>query len=234
MLRKSSASIAFPLIILVLVALTVSSFLFIESVDACHRRHRRPRPPPPAKWIKVTILCEETGVPVPDGLAVTIEGMGFKDTKYTKDGTVLFGSGLIDGTYTISWYWGEPYSYTVTINCSKITWEFEYTVPNPQIIKHFYYDAPYFKNAPVEGLKVTLLDGGAPVVTLETDETGTVVFDGRYVAVCHEYYLRWLWGGKEYIEGPIHFEYDKFGRLLELVWEGKNALEAKGGGGGIG
>ncbi|MCS7124531.1 MAG: hypothetical protein NZ932_03850 [Candidatus Bathyarchaeota archaeon] len=237
MLRKSNVSTAFPLLVLMLCALIVSSFFVIGVVDACHRRPRppcpRPRPQPPGKWIEVTILCEETGKPIPDGLAVKCEGpMNFADIKFTKNGKVLFGSGVIDGTYVISWTWcGKLWSRTVTIDCSKLIWQFEYKVPNPKIIKHFYYDAPYFDNPPIAGLDVTLYVGTTPVVTLKTDDTGTVVFDGKYVEVGKEYYLKWLWGGVEETEGPITFKYDDFGRLMNCVWEGKNYLKPKGGGG---
>jgi hypothetical protein len=229
MLRKSKASIAFPLVVLILAALTIPVFLFIDHYKPPHP----PRHPPLAKWIDVGIFCQETSKPVPDGLAVRCIGENYEGVGFTKNGHVLFGSGLVDGTFTISWYWGKEYTYGVTINCSRITWKFDYYVPNPTITKHFKYDTKYGDYPPVVGLHVSLYDSDELVVTLATDDTGTVVFDGHYVDVCHEYYLKWLWGGEEYKEGPIHFIYEE-GKLLVVSWEDTNKLPAKSGGGELG
>jgi len=185
---------------------------------------------PLGKYIDVGIFCEETEEPVPDGLAVRLVGQGFDITLRTVNGRVLFGSGIPDGTYTISWFWNKAYSYEVTIDCSQITWYFDYYVPNPIIIKHFYYDLYHAHYPPIVGLHVTLWENGIPIASQLTDGTGTVRFDGYYIDVCKEYYLTWTWGGTDYQEGPIHFIYED-GKLLVCVWEGTNYLEPKSGGG---
>lgn len=190
----------------------------------------KPRPPL-GKWIDVGIYCAETEEPVPNGLAVRLVGEGYNIIGFTKDGHVLFGSGLVDGTYVVSWYWNAPYEYEVTIDCSLITWYFDYYVPNPTITKHFYYETPYNGFPPIVGLKVTLVEDGVPIASQVTDTTGTVFFGGDLVEVCKEYYLTWTYGGVDDSEGPIHFAYDEFGQLPVCAWEGTNYLEPKSGGG---
>jgi hypothetical protein len=188
---------------------------------------------PLGKVIEVCITCAETGATIPDGLAVTLTN-GVTWTHYTVDGCVEFGSGIEDGTYIISFYWNEPFSYTVTIDCSQIVWHFDYTVPNPVIIKHFYYaltpDIP--DDHPIVGLEVILK---GPALTDSyigtTDASGTVTFGGDIVEVCKVYELRYTWGGVLHTIGPIHFEYDTNGQLQVCVWEETNYLEPKSGGG---
>jgi len=184
------------------------------------------------KYIQVCVFCQETEEPIPAGLAVTVEGQGYKGTLYTneKGCTGRFGSGLVDGNYAIQFYWNEPYSYDVTINCSKIVWSFNYHVPNPVIIKHFYYDLKCDDGSypPVVGLNVSLVENSIPIAWQLTDAKGTVMFDGHYVDVCKEYQLAWTWGGIGAIEPTptIHFGYED-GKLLECLWEHTNYLEPK-------
>jgi len=223
--RKTIATTAF--LIFLVCALFIIPFFGnnVNLVDAC--RHRRPRHPPLGKYVDVGIFCSETEVPVPDGLAVRLVGMGYDITLRTKSGHVLFGSGIPDGTYTLSWYWNGEYTDTVTIDCSQITWHFDYYVPNPVIIKHFYYNISHEGYPPIVGLEVTLMEDGVPIASQATDATGTVTFGGDLVDVCKEYYLTWTYGGTGASEGPIHFAYDADGKLLECVWEGSNYLEPK-------
>ena len=179
------------------------------------------------KCIEVGIFCQETQCPVPEGLAVTITGEGFSETLLTQpDGyTCQFGSGLVDGTYLISFYWNGPYEYEVCIDCSQIVWTFDYCVPNPTITKHFVYDLVSYD--PIVGLTVDLVDAaGAIVSSAVTDATGTVTFDGTIVTACQEYTLQWMWGGALQSEGPISFCYTE-GELLECCWEQTNYLEPK-------
>jgi len=215
------------LLFLMLIAFLVPSFL--NNVEACHR-HRPPRRPPLGKYIDVGIFCLETEEAVPDGLAIRLVGMGYDWTLRTVGGHVLFGSGIPDGTYMLSFYWNGPYSYDVTIDCSQITWQFDYYVPNPVIIKHFYYDIEHEGYPPIQGLTVTLWEDGAPITSAVTDSTGTVTFDGYWVNVCKEYYLTWTYGGEDDQEGPIHFKYDADGKLQKCVEELFNYLEPKSGG----
>jgi len=230
MSKKRIATTAF-LLFLMLIAFLVP--LFWNNVEACHRRPHKPRHPPLGKYIVVGIFCQETEEPVPDGFAVRLTGQGYDATMYTKDGLVRFGSGLPDGTYVISFYWNGPYEYEVTIeDCSQITWYFDYYVPNPVIIKHFYYETEWADGfPPIVGLNVTLVENGVPIAWQLTDATGTVTFGGDLVDVCKEYYLTWTYGGVDDQEGPIHFAYDEYGQLLECIWEGYNYLEPKSGGG---
>jgi hypothetical protein len=179
------------------------------------------------KYIEVGVFCENTQQPVPSGLAVTVEGQQFSETLYTQaDGfTNKFGSGLVDGTYTISFYWGQQYSYEVTIDCSKITWTYTYYVPNPTIIKHFVYELD--GQPTINGLAVDLtLSDGSVVASSTTDASGTVVFDGSVVNVGVDYYLAWAWGSAPATEGPISFVYVD-GQLLSTVVELTNQLEPK-------
>jgi len=224
--KKTMASITLLMILLLLASIFLA-FLTNE-VEACHRRRRRP---PLGKYIDVRIFCSETEEPVPDGLAVRLIGMGYDWTLRTNGGHVLFGSGIPDGTYTLSWYWNGEYTDTVTIDCSQITWYFDYYVPNPTIIKHFYYDISHAGYPPIVGLNVTLVEEGVPIAWQLSDATGTVTFGGDLVDVCNEYYLTWTYGGVDDSEGPIHFAYDQYGQLLECLWEGYNYLEPKSGGG---
>lgn len=224
--RLSKKRIATTAFLIFLICVFLIPF-FSNTVEACFRR-RKPHPRPPlGKYIEVGIFCSETEEPVPDGFAVTLQGMGFKDTKYTSSGLVKFGSGIPDGTYTLSWWWNGPYSYTITIDCSQITWHFDYYVPNPTIIKHFYYDIKCDPSIPIVGLNVTLVENGVPIAWQLTDSTGTVTFGGNLVDVCKEYYLTWTYGGVGASAGPIHFAYDPNGKLLECVWEESNYLEPK-------
>jgi len=183
------------------------------------------------KWIEVSIFCAETEEPVPDGLAIRLVGQGYDMTERTKAGTALFGSGLVDGTYTISWYWNGEYFKEVTIDCSKITWHFDYYVPNPTITKHFKYKTPYNNYPPIIGLDVSLYEDDVFIISLKTDETGTVFFGGLYIDVSKDYYLTWVWGGEPAQVGPIHFAYDADGKLQVCAWEETNFLEPKSGGG---
>ena len=216
---KTKASIA--LLVLATILAIIITLFFVGSAS------------PLVKWIDVGLSCSETGEHVPDGLAIKLFGMGYEVTEYTTDGRVQFGSGLVDGTYDISWFWCVERVETVTIDCSKLTWTFDFEVPNPTIIKHFVYDTPYNDYPPVVGLNVSLLNNGTPEVIAWqlTDATGTVTFGGDLVAVCKEYSLAWTWGGVEASEGPIHFVYDDLCRLCENVWEQTNYLPAKSGGG---
>jgi len=184
----------------------------------------------PAKFIKVRVFCEETGSQVPAGLKVSVSDLAgtFTDIKYTgANGTGWFGSGYPDGTYIIKFYWCGERTYEVIIDCTKQYWVFDYYVPNPTITKTFLYDIDGYP--PVVGLEVSLYRGEELVVSLETDDTGTVVFDGQYVAVCEDYYLKYSWGSTECTEGPIHFAYAD-GELRVCLWEKTNYLEPKGGG----
>jgi len=231
MRKTSKKRIAATAFLIFLVCALLIPF-FSNIVEACNRRHRPyiPRHPPLGKYIDVGIFCAETEDPVPDGLAVRLTGMGHDIQLYTASGHVLFGSGIPDGTYTLSWYWNGLYSYEVTIDCSQLTWHFDYCVPNPVIIKHFYYDISHEGYPPIVGLTVTLWEDGVPITSAVTDATGTVTFDGYWVDVCKEYYLRWTYGGVDAQEGPIHFAYDADGKLLQCAWEGFNYLEPKSGG----
>jgi len=224
--KKTIAATAF---LIFLICILLIPF-FSNIVDACwrHKPHK-PRRPPLGKYIDVGIFCAETEEPVPDGLAVRLVGMGYDITMRTVKGHVLFGSGIPDGTYTLSWWWNGPYEDTVTIDCSQITWHFDYYVPNPVIIKHFYYDISHEGYPPIVGLNVSLLENGVPIAWQLTDATGTVTFGGDFVDVCKEYYLTWTYGGVDSNEGPIHFAYNADGKLLECVWEGYNYLEPKSG-----
>jgi len=189
---------------------------------------------PPGKYIKVGVFCTETGDPVPDGLAVRCVGpYGYDVIGKTSKGYAFFGSGVADGTYTISWTWcGKLWTYDVTIDCSKLTWVFDYKVPNPTITKHFLYDTEWGEFPPVIGLNVILLENGEPIATKTTDGTGTVVFGGDLVEVCKNYTLRYTWGGTTYTipSPPIHFAYTEDGKLMVCSWEETNYLDPKGGG----
>jgi len=224
--RKKKAVVFTATIITVALVFVISIFfVIIPSVSSS------------GKLIKVGVFCKETGLPVPFGLAVTVEGEGYMGTLYTgEDGyTGVFGSGLVDGTYTISWYWNEPYSDTVTIDCSQIVWTFDYCVPNPVIIKHFVYDLNDGTTPPKVGLEVNLYEYDGPVGTLKatatTDATGTVMFGGDVVDVCKDYLLEYTWGGTTYTvppkgSDPIHFAYTD-GKLLVCSWEETNLLDPK-------
>ena len=202
----------------VLVGLLVSQFFVFPLSLAC---------PQVGKYIEVGVFCRDTQCPVPAGLAVTVTGNGFKETLYT-DGSGyagLFGSGLVDGEYTISFWWNGEYTDTVTIDCSQIVWTFDYVVPNPVIIKHFVYDLEGYP--PVVGLNVDLVDASGTVVASSvTDGTGTVVFDGTVVAAETSYWLQWLWGSVVQQEGAIVFPYVN-GQLLGNVIELTNYLSPK-------
>lgn len=200
----------------VLIVLLIFSF-FVIPVES----------PQVGTYINVGVFCEDTRRPVPEGLAVTVTGEGFTGTLYTdaQGYAGLFGSGLVDGTYVISFYWNGQYSYEVTIDCSQIVWTFDYYVANPVIIKHFVYDLEGYP--PIEGLVVDLVDPtGAVVASATTDATGTVVFGGNFVSACVEYRLQWTWGSVLCSEGPIFFGYTD-GQLLECRWECTNYLEPK-------
>jgi hypothetical protein len=183
-------------------------------------------------YIYAEVTCEQTGEPI-EGLEVTLSGMGYGPVPMLTNAEGVagpWGSGLIDGTYVIEYFWCECQTVEVTINCSKIDWWVHITVPNPRIIKHSYYDTKYFGGCPpVVGLNYTLFEDGVPVAWNLSDQTGTVVFDGHIVRVCHEYQLGYTWGGTQYLEPstPIHF-----GCPPEcLVYEFNNFLEPKSGGG---
>lgn len=183
---------------------------------------------PLATWIDIGLYCRETKDSIPDGLSVRLIGQGYDVTERTVNGHVLFGSGLVDGTYSVSWYWNEPYERVVEINCSKITWDFGFCVPNPTITKHYKYDTPYMDYPAIVGLNVTLMENGLPAAWQLTDPSGTVVFDGNNVDVCNDYTLTWLWGSVPYSTDPIHFGYEN-GELLVCAWEETNYLPAKSG-----
>jgi len=77
-LDKKKKEITFTAFLTTLMALGVfiPTFYFINNSS------------PLGKWIEVSITCAETGAFVPDGLAVTAEGMGAMETLYTVDGLV--------------------------------------------------------------------------------------------------------------------------------------------------
>jgi len=222
MMNEKKKAIAFTAFMIFISLLTVISLFFLISAAVS----------PPGKYIKVGVFCDETGEPVPPGLAITVKGDGFgPTTQLTRaDGyTDCFGSGLPDGTYNIWFCWNGLYNYTVEVHCTQITWVFDYYVPNPVIAKHFEYEAGSCEGDPIPGLNVRLVEGGVVIATEVTDEDGNVIFGGDVVEVCKEYYLNYTWGGVEYSEGPIHFEYVD-GKLEDCLAELTNYLEPKGGG----
>jgi len=216
---KSSASTAFLKILIVLTIIITIFWISLASAS------------PLGKTIRVCVYCDETKDPVPQGLAINLfdKGGNILATLYTSpDGCVEFGSGLPDGEYVINFYWNQLYAYRIMIDCSQIVWQFDYYVPNPVIIKHFEYDG---LGLPVVGVGVTLVEDGFNLLYSESDNTGTVVFNGEYVDVCKVYHLEYTYGGVAYSEGPIHFEYDANGKLQVCLWEKTNYLEPKSGGG---
>lgn len=183
------------------------------------------------KFIEVCIVCEETQDPI-EGLKITVTSAdgSWSETRTTdgKGCSGRFGTGMPDGTYTIAWYWNEAYRNEVTINCSKIIWHYDYSVPNPVIIKHFKYDLEGWDYPPIAGLNVTLVEDGIEKTWALTDATGTVTFDGKHVVVCKSYQLMYWWGGTQYYvpEPAIHFEMVD-GELLVCLWEETNYLSPK-------
>lgn len=182
-----------------------------------------------AIWTDIGIHCEDTGEHAPDGLAVRLYGEGYDSTHYTADGHVQFGSGLVDGTYTIEWFWGDLYVETVTIECSQIWWYFDYYVPNPDIYKQLLYDTPYGDYPPIVEKEVFLYENGGLKTSGFTDAEGWVHFGGDVVAVCKDYYLEWMWGDEAYTTDIIHFGYEDC-KLCILEWRETNYLPAKSGG----
>jgi len=212
-----------------IIAFIIPFFIWINASSAS----------PLGTLIEVCITCAETGAFVPDGLAVTLTGKTVTYgpvTLYTKDGCVSFGSGVEDGNYQVEWYWNTQFGKEVAINCSKIIWHFDFTVPNPVIVKYFEYEG---LGTPIEGLDVDLilfelLPEAIPATVIAsgtTDASGMVTFGGLYVEVCVEYKLRYFWGGVEYRTDVIHFAYDANGDLQVCYWEETNYLEPKSGGG---
>jgi len=219
MQRKTNASIAFPLLILMMLALTISSFLFVGYVDAC-RRHKPPHPPrhpPLGKYIYITFTCSRTGKPIV-GLPVTIVETG--DIAKTNDkGLVVFGSGYPPGRYTWSFEWWDGiHNHAETIDCSKQNWYFKETLPNLEVHKWFYIKV-YGEPVPYEGLEVTLNPGYG---TKTTDEDGYVEWILDYPF--GSYTLEWSWNGDDFSE-PVVFEPG------QGVWDKTNYLDPKSGGG---
>lgn len=187
---------------------------------------------PLGTYIKVCILCDETGQPVAPGLRITIATPdGSTQSALTDvDGcTGWMGSGFTEGTYVITFYWNEEYRFEETIDCSQQEWVFTYRVPNPIIHKTFLYDLP--GAPPVVGLRVELHDANGLIQALFTDASGMVTFDGSLIEVCKDYWLKWTWNSIPGEEGPIHFGYDADGRLPECEISLTNYLEPKSGGG---
>jgi len=180
---------------------------------------------PLGTYIEVCITCAETGTPI-EGLKISVSDLAgtFTDIKYTgADGcTGLFGSGYESGTYIIEWFWNELYSYTVEIDCSQAIWHFDYTVPNPTIIKHFEYDLP--EEGAIVGLSVSLYKDDAYVESQLTDASGTVSWT---VDIEHTYYLAWTWNGEDARTLDIDIFYLVDGKLLDCTWEETNYLEPK-------
>jgi len=179
-------------------------------------------------YINVHVHCQQTQSPIV-GLDVTlydINGSKIETIPTDKSGKAgPFGSGLVDGTYTIEFFWADKTSYTITINCSKITWDFYYNVDNPKIIKHFFYALNDETTPPVVGLNVTLWKDGSVFDWQLTDASGTVSW---IVDVGYDYHMTYLWGSVSYrvpAVSEIHFEIPTCRE--DLVWEEWNGLQPK-------
>jgi len=185
-----------------------------------------PHPPPQDKTVNIHVVCQETQEPVPDGLTVTLTNGGTV-TQRISGGAATF-TDIPLGNYTVKYYWNQWYCHNITLTCDQCCWNFTYQVPNPIIIKHFKSccgGLPKSGSA-ISGLNVTLLENGIPITWQLSNASGTVVFDGTHVAVCNEYTLQYTWQGISYTEPepPIHFVYNKCGKLLVCTWEETNCL----------
>lgn len=220
MKKRAKASIAISAAILTALGLIIPLFLV-------------PSASPLGTYIQVHVQCEQTQTPIA-GLPVTLkhpDGTTISTMPTNADGCAgPFGSGLQDGDYIVEFYWADTFSYPVSINCTQIRWNFSYEVCNPQIIKHFYYDLNDGSQPPVTGLNVSLYEDDVFNAWQLTDATGTVSW---VVDVCHDYALKYMWGGVQYTEpeaGYIHFDVPP----ASLTWEAWNGLEPKSEGSNMG
>lgn len=220
-MNKKNQAIAFTAFNMFIALLVVISLFFVISASVSS----------PGKFVKVCIVCDETGDPVPAGLDIFIKDASGATVGVGTTGadgcTGWMGSGFPEGTYTIAFWWNGEITHEETITCAEQYWTFTYRVPNPIIHKTFLYDLP--SNPPVVDLYVELHDADGLVTYAYTDASGMVTFGGDLIEVCKDYWLKWTWNGALGEHGPIHFAYVG-GELLECeIWI-TNYLEPKGGG----
>ena len=175
--KRKIISIAF---IALLIAIIISLFLFINPVSSL------------GKFIDVTILCDETGLPI-EGVSVTVTAEDGSAQIKTTDaqGYARFGSGYPVGSYVVTFVWdGETVSRTVDVTCRKEVWHVTIAVANPSITKTFVYKTI---GGPVVDLGVCLYGSDGTYIEQYTDSSGTVVFGGSIIQLGVEYYLSYNW-----------------------------------------
>lgn len=211
---------------LMLATAIISAFLLISSMSVF----------PLGTYINVHVACYQDGSAI-SGLPVTVTyvppsavgGWSYTQTLSTGVNGVAgpFGSGLIAGAYQISYMWNGTQSSSVIVNGTKEYWTFNFTVPNPEIIKHFVYSVNSKVKPPVVGLTVELFNAtsGKELTSAVTDSTGTVIFN---VDVGQNYYMAYSWEGAAYRE-PLGTSVITFNLPITnescLVWQATNNLE---------